>query len=423
MPTLEPPLAAAHASRAALVRDRVERLRALPVGAAHETERVIAALCAAGQQLLDERSPLGAALRRDLVESSGLHPCMVDWGLCTSLNTLQPDVLRALVHAQHSSTRCLAIPHRLVAVVLAGNLFSSALRALFLPLLAGANVIAKAASADDALPRALKRALEHTDREVAERLQIVSFAREDTAASDALLAHADAVSAYGDDATLRALARAARPGCSFIPHGHGISLAYVARSQLMAATSARDAADRLALDVAAYDQRGCLSPQFAFVESGGAIEPRAFAELLARVSLPLVAELLPAGALDTSAQAARLQWQAVAAARGELYQAPSHAVSFEGELAPRPSPGGRLLSIYTSADSAALPAQLARFGAHLKCMGVAGSVLTRAQLAASLREIAPLDVCRMGEMQTPSFDAYADGQPPFAGLFTFQDVH
>jgi hypothetical protein len=108
---------------------------------------------------------------------------MIDWGLCTSLNTLQPDVLRALLHAQHSSTRCLAVPHKLVAVVLAGNLFSSAVRALFLPLLAGANVIAKAASADDVLPRALKRALDNADAEVGQRLQVVSFGRDDDAAS------------------------------------------------------------------------------------------------------------------------------------------------------------------------------------------------------------------------------------------------
>jgi hypothetical protein len=422
MPTLEPPMAAGNVSRAALVLDRAERLRALPVGRAHETERVIAALCAAGRMLLDDRSLLGAALRRDLVKSTGLHASMIDWGLCTSLNTLQPDVLRALVHAQHSSTRCLAVPHRLVAVVLAGNLFSSALRALLLPLLAGANVLAKAASEDGVLPRALKRALDSTDRELGERLQIVSFGRDDADATHALLANADAVSAYGDDATLRALAQAARPGCSFIAHGHGISAAYIDRSQLMAAASARDAADRLALDVAAYDQRGCLSPQFAFVESGGAIEPRAFAELLARVSLPLLAELLPAGAADPSAQAAQLQWQAVAAARGELYKAPSHAVSFEQQLPPRASPGGRLISVYACASVRALPAQLARFGAHLKCVGVAGSAETRGQVAESLREIAPVSVCRLGDMQTPSFDAYADGQPPFAGLFTFREM-
>jgi hypothetical protein len=28
----------------------------------------------------------------------------------------------------------------------------------------------------------------------------------------------------------------------------------------------------------------------------------------------------------------------------------------------------------------------------------------------------------LGDMQTPPFDAYADGQPPLEGLFTFVDV-
>jgi acyl-CoA reductase-like NAD-dependent aldehyde dehydrogenase len=422
MPTLEAHATRTPVSHAALVLDRAERLRRLGSGAAHDSERVIAALCAAAKQLLDADNALGRALRRDLPKTTGLHPTMIDWGLCTSLNTLQPNVLRALLHAQHSSTRCLAVPHKLVAVVLAGNLFSSAVRALFLPLLAGANVIAKAASADDVLPRALKRALDNADAEVGQRLQVVSFGRDDDAATQALLAQANAVSAYGDDATLQMLARGARPESHFIAHGHGMSAAYISRAQLTDATRARDAADRLALDIAAYDQRGCLSPQVAFVERGGAVDPRAFAELLARASLPLLAELLPPGKPDTAARAAQLQWEAVAAARGELYRGASHAVSFERCLAARPSPGGRLISVYACEGVGALRAALAGFGAHLKCVGVAGPAATRAQVAESLRGLAAATVCRLGDMQTPPFDAYADGQPPLEGLFTFVDV-
>ncbi|HEY8837069.1 MAG TPA: acyl-CoA reductase, partial [Dehalococcoidia bacterium] len=50
-------------------------------------------------------------------------------------------------------------------------------------------------------------------------------------------------------------------------------------------------------DVALFDQQGCLSPQFAAVECGGVIEPRAFAERLAG-ALASLAVRFPRGSLS-----------------------------------------------------------------------------------------------------------------------------
>jgi acyl-CoA reductase-like NAD-dependent aldehyde dehydrogenase len=409
-------------SCAALVSDRVRQLRTLAHHPNEESDRVVAALCAAAARLLNDRSSLASALRRDLVESTRLSPAMVEWGLTTTLNTVQPALLRELALATHGTMHCQPVAHRLVAVVLAGNLFSAAVRALFLPLLAGANVIAKAAHHDAALPSALKRALDEVDHEIGQRLEIVQFARQDGAATTALLSHADAVSAYGDDSTLRALSGQLRSSARLIAHGHGVSAVYIAREQLASPHSARDVADRVALDVAAYDQRGCLSPHAVFVEAGAAVDARSFARLLAHESLPLLSELLPLGKLSTAEQAAGLQWQAVAATRGELFASPGHAVSFEHNLSPRPSPGGRLVAVHSCSSLDALPDALSTLGPHLKCLGVAGSRSERQRIAARLSAISTARVCRIGEMQTPPFDAYADGLPPLDGLLDFVDM-
>jgi hypothetical protein len=347
-----------------------------------------------------------------LLETTRLDPRMIDWGLTTTLKTLDPNVLRALSHTRFSSSRCLPSAHRLVAVVLSGNLFSSALRALYLPLLAGANVIAKASSHDDALPRALKRALDRIDPAIGERLEIVNFHRDDHDATRALLAHADAVSVYGDDDTLRAIAEQCRPETRFIAHGHGLAAAHVGRDALTTLARARDAADRLALDIAAYDQRGCLSPHVVLVEPGAAIDPAMFAALLARESLPLMAALLPIGEADAHERAAQLQWQAVAAARGELFADTTHSVSFEGEQTIRPSPGGRLIGVYSCAS---LAHALEPFRRHLKCVGTSDR---RLPPSAAGRDVA---ICRLGAMQTPSFDDFADGRPPLDGLFGVEE--
>jgi len=422
MTQLEPLMAARADSRVGQVSERVAALRALAQSPRLETERRIAALCDASSLLLDAHSDLGGALRRDLRTSTRLHESNIAWGLDTTLRTVTPDVLRALVHACRSSTRCHAVPHELVAVVLAGNVFSSALRALWLPLLAGANVIAKPASADDALAWALKHALDRVDAELGERLQLVNFSRDDDAATQALLAHADAVSAYGDDSSLRALAARCGADCHFIAHGHGLSAAYISRTQLSDRRRARDSADRLALDIAAYDQRGCLSPQVAFVESGAAITPQAFAKLLADESLPLLAELLPPGRPDATDRAASLQWRAVAAARGDLYATATHAVSYEAHQAPRPSPGDRQISIYACANESTLSDTLGRFATHLKCIGIAGPKATHRQVAKAVSKLAAISICPLGQMQTPAFDNNTDGNPPLTNLYKHQEA-
>jgi hypothetical protein len=152
------------------------------------------------------------------------------------------------------------------------------------------------------------------------------------------------------------------------------------------------------------------------VEEGAAIGPQAFAELLAERALPAMAKLLPPAEPSLHERAARMQWQAAAAVRGELYAHPSHAVSFEPGPA-RPSPGGRLVSVYGVRDHAELREQLAPYAAHLKCVGVAGNKQERAAVAYLLSRFCQASVCMSGEMQTPAFDAWADGSPPLTGLF------
>lgn len=227
----------------------------------------------------------------------------------------------------------------------------------------------------------------------------------------------DARKSRQDIATSRLEAsRSASVSPRVIAHGHGLSAAYVARSALSSPEQAARAAERVALDISAYDQHGCLSPHFVLVEPGGAVEPRAFAQLLAAEALPALAQLLPPAEPTLPEQAEHMQWQATAAIRGELYAHATHAVSYE-ELPVRPSPGGRRISVYACADHQQLREQLEPFAKHLKLLGVAGSKTERTAVATLLQRFCSAQVCRSGEMQSPPFDAWADGAPPLTGLF------
>ncbi|MET0385316.1 MAG: acyl-CoA reductase [Polyangiales bacterium] len=374
--------------------------------------RTIRALRAAATELSRVETPLARGLRVRLQAETELSAPMIEWGLATTLGSLLQSPLDELVRRLPPAPK----PNEVVGVVLAGNVFSAALRGLCLPLLAGAVVVAKCKSGDAAFPRALQQALQAADPVIGARLQLLEFSRTDGPAARALCDGVDALSVYGDDKTVRWFAALLPSRARLIPHGHGISAAYVSARQLMAAEDALHAAERLALDAAAYDQSGCLSPHFVAVETGGVFSPREFAALLADNALPKVGQLLPAAAPDVERRAARLQWEGAAAVRGELYAHPEHAVSFEGELPARVSPGGRLVAIHASKDLDALSRLLAPFAAHLKCVGVSGPREVRLAVEKRIATFGTASVCQLGEMQTPSFDAQADGRPAFAGL-------
>ena len=360
------------------------------------------AIAAAARLLLDDGTPLGAGVRDALLASTGLSAPVIERGLRTTLKLFEREALLAL-HGGYSPDR----HAHLAVLVLAGNVFSAAARPLLLPLLCGTAVLAKASSADDALPHWLKRALEQADARVAAACEVVTFSREDVALHDALLQRAQVLSAYGSDETIAALAARVPQHCRLIARGHGMGAIFVAGEALGSERGARMVATRAALDIAAYDQRGCLSPHMIFVQRG-AVSAREFARTLA-ACLEATESELPRGDVPAGAAAELLQWCGVAAAVGELHRGVTWAVSYEGDAPRRASPGYRHVAVYDCAGRAALRECLQPLTPHLKALGVAGGT-SRRELAAC----APY-VCAVGAMQTPPLDAPLDGLPPLAG--------
>ncbi len=386
-------------------------------------DHVARTLARAAALLADPETPLGADARRLLPSATGLSAPMVDWALRTSLEPVTFDALSTLAHRlAPSDPRYVAAPPRLVAVVLSGNVFTASVRAVLVPLLLGAPLIAKASSREDLFPRLLARALEEADPGLARSFFVLTFPGGTVDLEDALFAQADVVSVYGHDATLAAVRGRLAGTTRFVPHGHGLGVVHVPAAALIDEDAARRVADAVALDVAAYDQRGCLSPHVVWVERGARIDARAFAALLSRSAFATLARRLPRGPLPTAAGAAQLQWRGVAAARGELFEGDGWAVSFEGEGPLRLSPGYRNVSVLEHDGVDDLAQRLLPLGVHLKSVGVAGDAAARRALADALPPPLAPRVCAAGTMQTPPLDALADGDLPAAGLLRLIDL-
>ena len=364
-------------------------------------------LAASAELLLQRASPQSAAL----AQSTGLSAPMVSWAAQTTLGTIEEDALRALGTRAAGSG---AAPIAMLSVILAGNVFTASVRGLMVPLLLGVPVLVKSSSQETMFPRMLRDALRHLDRRLGAALDVVAFERGDLEQEAELVASAEAVAVYGSDQTVASIG--ARCGEKrLIPHGHGISAAYCGRDAL---TEARigDTISGLSLDICAYDQRGCLSPQVVFVEATADCPALAFAERLATEGLEPISRTLPRGALPLPVGAAQAQWRGTAEVEGTLVQGETYGICVHTAGPIRWSPGYRNVTVIPVEDLAHAFLAMEPFAASLKCIGTDSA--SRRHVESQLAKSRTLQAyaCNLGHMQTPPLDAPADGKPVWYGL-------
>jgi Acyl-CoA reductase (LuxC) len=247
----------------------------------------------------------------------------------------------------------------------------------------------------------------------------VTFAADQGDALAALLSYADAVSVFGSDTTVASLRAQLRADVAFQGHGHGLGVAFVGRDALTSEAAARAVAEAFAEDVAAYDQRGCMSPHAVWVDAGAQVSPEGFGALL-HEALGALAARLPRGPMPFEAAARELSYRGVAAVVGTLHEETSHAVAVEEGGALRVSPGHRNVQVLGVSGPAGLRTALAPLGVHLKCLGVAG-VAPEDLLHALPPRVAPR-ICPLGAMQCPPPHALTDGLPAWEGLVRYAEL-
>jgi len=366
-----------------------------------------------------------AALAAEL----GMAPPLLDESLDALFEPVTAVALASLVTK-------LPVTNRLFGFLMPGNVPGAGIHEVCAALLAGATLIIKPPSIEPLFFVNFIRTLAEVDGAVAARATVVNFARADSAAMRELWSCCDGgVIAYGDDATIAALAaaRGARPLVGF---GSRLSGALVIAG---ASPSAADsAADGLARDVTLFEQRGCLSPHHVFVV-GSAGQARGFAARLAR-ALDHLARRLPSPVrLPLSAAAAiramreRARWRAlthrsdcdpggdVALWEGERYGEPhsetpvetmTWTVVYDSAAPFCVSPGYRTVFVSALDGADELGARLGAASARLEAFALAAPSGAREGLEANLRLLGVSYVCEPGQMQSPPL-----GWPHGGGAF------
>jgi Acyl-CoA reductase (LuxC) len=326
-------------------------------------------LLEAARVLASPERPAGQALRKRLLETTGLSAPNIELGLTRCLETRPAaEQLEALLAGTPEAPRA--------HVLLSANVFVAALRAIALGLASSASVQVRASRREPALAEAL-HGLVPDLFELKTRLSPEP---------------GEHFWAYGSDATLSELRGSLAAGVWFHPHGAGIGAIVVDPSAFTA-----EAARAIALDTALFDQRGCLSPRVVAV-IGGQEQAENIAKALAHELATLDRELPPGPSSAEDAAAARRSRDAAAYAF-ELFQAGSGWVSCAPELVVPPA----LRSLHVSWTSDPARA-LSELSPHLTCIATSTATL-RTELGATF---GGARLAMLGYMQRPPLDGPVD---------------
>ena len=305
---------------------------------------------------------------------------------------------------------CRATSPEWVFQIYAGNVPGLPVWPLFSALAMKSAVLAKTSSQEPLLAPLLARTIAEEDETLGACIAVAWWKGGTEELDRAALRLAPAVLAFGGESAIAAVARAARPDAIVVVHGPKVSVAYVAREVLTRA-ALKGAASRAALDVALYDQQGCLSPHAFYVERGGEVGPGAFAAALGG-ALEELRGGIPRGTPGPHAAAgiqlyrAQARFDEATGTRGTHVLGASEGtdwtVVYEEGARFEPSPAYRTVRVHSVSGVEEVIGVLAPEVRYIEAVGLEARGSRRPRLAASLSATGVPRIAPLGSLQTPT---------------------
>jgi hypothetical protein len=302
--------------------------------------------------------------------------------------------------APYGTQHILRTPYSPILHVVSGNTPHAAIQTLTRGILVGAQNRIKIPSSGlpelDAMIRQLPESLRP---EYSDRLE------------DNWIRSADALVVFGSDDTIRNFQRQLEPWQVFLAHGHKLSLGMIAGDHTSYDVK------QAAIDTVLFDQSGCLSPQYFFVEK----DPKRFAQELAQ-ELDNHPSTSPVHSQEIAAQLRgfREDWrfQASLHTEIELYESRGTldwTVIYDGLHALAPTPLHR--TVFVKPIGTAI--LLRPFKKWIGTVGI--NRLTDDTVARAIHWGAQR-ICGLGQMQYPPLTWHHDGWPSLASLTRVIDL-
>ena len=356
-----------------------------------------------------------------------------------TIENLHALVVQELGHAQRPDVPCstdaerfarqssIATGPALLAHITAGNIPVPALMSLVQGLLVRSAQFMKCASGTSLLPRLFAHSIYELEPKLGACIEIAEWPGGSEPLEAALFAETECVTATGSDEALAAIQQRLPQGVRFIGHGHRLSFGFITRD-VLAGFTAKQAASDAADDVAAWNQMGCLSPHVFYVQSGGAVTPEAFAEMLS-TALHEKEAAFPRGALNVEESAA-------IASRREIYQMRAAAqtvdtrlwhsedstawtVVYESDARFQSSCLNRFIYVKSVASLTEALQHAEPVRGRVSTVGLAAQAHQATDLVTELARWGVTRVCPLGRMQRPLLTWRHDGRPTLGDLVTW----
>jgi hypothetical protein len=401
-----------------------EQLQPLPVS------RIVEIVDAAVARLLDPTDPYRREAERLLPVVTGFDAEMVRLGLSAFLRSFRAPQLHRFIAEDFANPKVLdefqpaakggavrAFGPALLVHSWAGNVPALPLWSLACGLLVKAGNVGKLPSAEPVFATLFARLLAEVHPPFADCLAVVWWPGGGDAAVDALFAEAETVLAYGGNEAIAQVRARVPVTTRFLGYGHKLGFGMVGRAALDAQRGPASA--RLAAhDIVRYEQQGCYSPHLFYVERGGRVTPRQFAQHLAG-ELAALQRRFPRRALALEEAAAVAGWRQSAellALRDEGAEVIGDAqaawsVAFTDQPATlAPAATGRTILVAAVDTLDEVVDRIAPHARFLQTVGLATTPSELYRLAGRLGAVGVTRVAALGAMTAPEPGWHHDGR-------------
>ena len=429
----------------AAVFDRLAAARQTYLAGA-STREIIDVVHRARERWLDHAYPWRVAAEASLPVATGYTAAMARRGLDDYLSIFKRDNLKALVRAELGDLDILdtfrerrIVPGRsrafgpeITTHIFSGNVPGLAAQSLVMTLLLKSASFGKLAAGEPIFAGLFVRSLIELEPRLADCFAVTWWpGGEAPDLEDVAFARSNAVIVYGGEEAVRSVARRLPAGARFLGYGHKLSFGLIGREALTDDRLARQLAARAAYDVAKFDQQGCVSPHLFYVEDGGAVTPRAWADLLA-AELERLGANMPRGRLEPEESAALAAFRREAGFRASLD--PENVALLTGatggdatvvyEATPEFAASclSRTVLVKPLADAEVVVELVRPARAVLQTAALALAPERRDALAARLGSVGVTRICPVGKMPDPDPAWHHDGRHNLLDLVTWTDI-
>ncbi|SHK55563.1 acyl-CoA reductase [Desulforamulus aeronauticus] len=390
---------------------------------------------------LDRHSPYRRKAEQLLPIVTGYDPEVIRHGLTSFLKTFRkPQLLRFLAEdlgnisllddfqPRAKGGFAKAFGPDLIVHVWAGNVPALPLWSLLAGMLVKSGNIGKVASAEPLFAGWFANVLAEVEPRLAGCLAIVWWKGGDEEQERSLLGQGDVVVGYGSNTSLASLRSRIPVTTRFLPYGHKMSFGLVTKDSLDA-RKAWQTAHAAALDVIRYDQQGCYSPHFFYVQRGGAVSPGEFAKYLAH-EMECFARRYPRRALSLEEMAAQAAWRQQEELT--LFSTPTKeilgddarawTVVYEEGAQITPSCLNRTVKVLAVDQWEEILPQLIPYRPLLQTVGVASAPRELWQIAELLGRAGVTRITSLGKMTSPEAGWHHDGRFNLLDLINMVDI-